>query len=490
MKPKQRVAIALGAFVTAVAAWAAWDWKQAHALSHKPTVPATAVETAEAAEDQLENPAVILPEGKLEAAGIVVDAVESHVIQSSMVVSGRVQYDDTRHVEIRASTDCVVSKVLVKPGDRVMAGQMIAVLSSPEVGTARANELQRRADWKLATRTAEWEAETYGNLTKLIAAIDSHQPLKDVRVEFQNRKLGEHRSTLLTAYARSELAHSLIANLDRLTSVLPERTIQERLNETESSQASLAALCEQSLFDARRRCDAAQDAEQDARRRLEIAQQQLTALLGYREDTAKADREHDESVMLSRVECRAPFAGTIERKSYSVSERLKAGDSLFVLADTSRLWIAADLREREWSMLNLTPDTELTVESPALPDRKLTARVHFVGREVSQDSHAVPLVATIDNASGLLRPGLFVRVTIPCGDANSRLVVPNSAIVEHDRLKFVFIRKSEVEYRRVDVTTGLEAGGLVEIEQGLAAGDPVVTRGAFILKSELLLEAE
>lgn len=490
MKPRQRVAIAIGAMVTAVAAWAVWDWKQAHALSHDSATEARAVEAIDSTVDEPEKVVVNLPEGKLAAAGIVVDSAESRVIQRSIVVSGRVQYDDTRHVEIRASTDCVVSKVLVKPGDQVLAGQMIAVLSSPEVGTARANKLQRRADWQLATRAAEWEAETCGNLTKLIAAIDAHQPLKEVRVEFQNRKLGEHRSTLLTAYARSELARSLIANLDRLTSVLPERTIQERLNEAESSQASLAALCEQSLFDARRRCDAAQATEQDARRRLEIAQQQLTSLLGYREDSTEENQERGESAMLSRVECRAPFAGTIERQSYSVSERAKPGDSLFVLADTSRLWIAADLREREWSLLSVNSETELTVESPALPDRKLPARVHFVGREVSPDSHAVPLVATIDNASGLLRPGLFVRVTIPCADANSRLVVPNSAIVEHDRQKFVFVRKSESEYRRVDVTTGQEAGGFVEIEQGIVLGDPVVTRGAFVLKSELLLEAE
>jgi cobalt-zinc-cadmium efflux system membrane fusion protein len=229
----------------------------------------------------------------------------------------------------------------------------------------------------------------------------------------------------------------------------------------------------------------------DARRRLEIAQQQLTALLGYREEIAEENSEGREATRsLSEVECRAPFAGTIERKFYSVSERVKPGESLFVLADTRRLWIAADLREREWSLLNLSPDEELTVEFPALPNLQRTARVHYVGREVSADSRAVPLVATIDNADGLLRPGLFVRVTIPGRDVASRLGVPSSAIVEHEREKFVFVQDSADTFRRVDVTTGLEADGLVEITTGLAVGDPVVTRGAFLLKSELLLEGE
>ena len=487
---KRVVMTTIAVLVTAAAGGSAWAWKQAHAVNHASESTAKPSHASGPTTDEpSEKLVVTLSEGKRASAGVVVESVQSRALQSSIVVPGRVQYDDTRHVEIRASTDCVVSTILVKPGDRVTAGQILAVLSSPEVGTARANVLQRRADWKLAERAAEWELETCDNLAKLVTAIDSHKPLKELRAEFQKRKLGDHRATLLTAYARSELAQSLIANLDRLTAVLPERTVQERLSEAEAAQASLSAVCEQSTFDARKRCDTAQAAMNDARRRLEIAQQQLTTLLGYREEVADENSARDDTV-LSHVECRAPFAGTIERKTYSVSERVKPGDSLFVLADTTQLWIAADLREREWSLLNATPDAELTVESPALPNRKLTARVHFVGREVSADSHAVPLVAKIDNTDGLLRPGLFVRVTIPGADTTSRLVVPSSAIVEHDRQKFVFVRDSDNEYRRVDVSTGLETGGLVEITQGLAEGVSVVTRGAFVLKSELLLEAE
>lgn len=487
---KRRLLAMIAVLVTVVAGGSVWAWKQAHSVSHAAEPTATPDQAAKTKSDEEPQQTVVtLAEGKRASAGVIVESVQMRVLQSSVVVPGRVQYDDARHVEIRAATDCVVSTILVKPGDRVTAGQILAVLSSPEVGTARANVLQRRTDWKLAERAAEWEIETCGNLANLVKAIDSHKPLKELRAEFQNRKLGDHRATLLTAYARSELAQSLISNLDRLTAVLPERTVQERLSEAESAQASLAAVCEQSTFDARKRCDTAQAATNDARRRLEIAQQQLTALLGYREEVAEENSARDDA-LLSKVECRAPFAGTIERKTYSVSERVKPGDSLFVLADTTHLWIAADLREREWSLLNATPDAELTVESPALPNRKLTACVHFVGREVSADSHAVPLVAKIDNTDGLLRPGLFVRVTIPSADTSSRLVVPSSAIVEHDRQKFVFVRDSDNEYRRVDVTTGLETGGLVEITHGLAEGDSVVTRGAFVLKSELLLEAE
>ena len=438
-----------------------------------------------------EKTIVVLTEAKRLSAGLEIDSIQTRSLQQSVTVPGRVQYDDTRHVEIRTATDCVLSKVLVKPGDHVQAGQVLAVLSSPEIGTARANVLQRQADLKLAERAASWERETSDNVLRLVKAIDTRRPLKELRDEFESRKLGDNRASLLTAYARWELAQGMAASLDRSAAVLPERTVRERLNEVESAQASIKAVCEQSTFDSIKRCDTAQAAVKDARRRLEIVQQQLTTLLGYREEPSDSDSDSDQQPSsLSLVECRAPIAGTIERKTFSVTERAKPGDTLFVLADTSRLWIAADLREREWEMLKIGPDVELMVESPALPNRPLVAKLNFVGREVSPESHAIPLVATIDNADGLLRPGLFVRVTIPAGEAVPRLAVPAAAVVEHDRQKFVFVRDADDTFHRVNITTGLESNGLIEITHGLVPGVPVVTRGAFVLKSELLLEAE
>ncbi|MCX7422117.1 MAG: efflux RND transporter periplasmic adaptor subunit [Planctomycetia bacterium] len=446
---------------------------------------------ADVPKDNTPRTVVVLPTAKRSAAKIHVESVQSRTMSPTVVVPGRVQYDDTRHIEIKAATDCVLLKVLVKPGDVVKAGQVLAVLTSPEVGTARANFIQRQMDLKLAERSAEWERETCDNVLQLVKEIETRKPLKQLRSEFDSRKLGEAGSSLVTAYARWELAQSAVAGLDRTAAVLPERTVRERLNEVEAAQANVKAVCEQSSFESRRRTDTAQFALDDARRRVEIAWQNVAMLLGYREEAANADtKESNTQGILSQVECRAPFAGTIERKVFSASERAKPGETMFVLADTRQLWIAADLREREWSLLNIAPESELIVESPALPNQKFAAKLYYIGREVSQESNAVPLVATIDNSAGLLRPGLFVRITLANGEHKPRLAVPSSAVVEHDQKKFVFIGESEDTFRRVDVTTGLEQGEMVEITHGLQSGMQVVTHGGFILKSELLLESE
>jgi cobalt-zinc-cadmium efflux system membrane fusion protein len=193
---------------------------------------------------------------------------------------------------------------------------------------------------------------------------------------------------------------------------------------------------------------------------------------------------------LSLVGIRAPIAGTIESKRFSKAERVVLGDSLFVLANTTRLWVAADIREREWLALSLKNGQSLIVDSPALPDRRLQAQVEYIGREVDPRSNAVPLVALIQNEDGLLRPGQFVWVQLPLGSPHSGLAVPAEAVVEHEGRKFVFAPAGEGSFRRRDVAVGLQQGPWAEIVSGLSDREEIVVKGAFLLKSELLLERE
>jgi cobalt-zinc-cadmium efflux system membrane fusion protein len=102
----------------------------------------------------------------------------------------------------------------------------------------------------------------------------------------------------------------------------------------------------------------------------------------------------------------------------------------------------------------------------------------------------VQLVARIDNSAELLRPGLFVRVEVPLSNGVEVLTVPTGAVVEHERSSFLFIEESVGHYRRRDVRIGRANLERVEITSGLEAGTTVVSEGAFVLKSELLLERE
>ncbi|MEZ6065805.1 MAG: efflux RND transporter periplasmic adaptor subunit [Planctomycetaceae bacterium] len=95
---------------------------------------------------------------KLSVLDLRVQPVERRTLQQVVTAPGRLAYDDRRHVEVKSATSGVLVDIRVKPGDRVAAGAVVAVISSPEIGTARADVLEREADWKLALEAAGLEA--------------------------------------------------------------------------------------------------------------------------------------------------------------------------------------------------------------------------------------------------------------------------------------------------------------------------------------------
>ncbi|MFM8704987.1 MAG: efflux RND transporter periplasmic adaptor subunit, partial [Planctomycetia bacterium] len=98
--------------------------------------------------------------------------------------------------------------------------------------------------------------------------------------------------------------------------------------------------------------------------------------------------------------------------------------------------------------------------------------------------------AELANTDAHYKPGMFVWVDLPQGAVRDSLAVPAAAVMRHERKAFVFVPDGENRFRRVDVTTGQTGDDFVEVTAGLAAGQQVVVRGAFVLKSELLLEKE
>ena len=431
---------------------------------------------------------VELSPARLEVASIATIVAEKHLLQPQLTVPGKIVYDGDFHVELKASSDGTLTKVLVKPGDHVKCGEVLAILSSPEIGSARADVVNREQTLAQAQQEVEWQLQTKQGITKLIQAIKTDQPLDQLEAILKELTLGESREKLVTAYTRYVSAKANWEKTKDLgAGVLSERTVRERENELISSRGALFAICEQTAHDLRLRDLAVQRTVDDAQRRLEISLQHLTTLLGYEEQKESLKTR---GTAISQVEFRAPFEGIIESRNYSANERVKQGDSLFVLADTKQLWVQADLRESHWPALKLSPNTEIDVELPALPNQKFKASLYYVGRELSLNSLALPIIAKLENPRGELRPGLFARVSLPYGPPLDVLAIPESAITQDAGEQIVFIQEAPGKFRRKTLQLGVQASGWVQVIAGLEPGEKVVSQGVFLLKSEMLLEAE
>jgi len=433
------------------------------------------------------RPIVRLEANKLAASGIGLGEVVRRDIQTTQVVPGRLRYDERRHVDLRVPAAGVVSEIRVTPGQAVDAEEIVAVLSSAEVGSARADVLRRQAELRLVEAVSSRKQAIRTGIAELVAAIEAGREPEAINASLAEKELGSYRADLLAAYTRERVAASLSKRAASLgeSGALAGKTVKQRLGERGAATAALRTAIELAEYESDREATAAAVAVEDAERRLAISRQHLQTLLGAM-PAGPIDRSN---AALSRVEIRAPFAGTIEANLVAAHERLPAGESVVVMADTRQLWVAAEIRERQWRALQLEPGAELSATTPALPGESLTAVVHFLGREVTPTTNAVPLIATIDNGEGLLRPGQFMQVELPLGETRSVVAVPEDAVMEHDGQPFVFLA-IDGGYRRVDVVLGEEEGEWIEVKAGLQAGDQVVRQGAFYLKSELLLEGE
>ena len=85
---------------------------------------------------------------------------------------------------------------------------------------------------------------------------------------------------------------------------------------------------------------------------------------------------------------------------------------------------------------------------------------------------------------------MFVRVTVPVGEPHQALSIKPESVLQHENEQFVFVDMRDGAFQRVDVQTGEATPDWVEVVSGISPGQLIVTGGAFLLKSELLLQGE
>jgi RND family efflux transporter MFP subunit len=436
---------------------------------------------------------VSLSAEKLAGMQLETVVVQRTLWQPTRVIMGRMDYDQERHIAVSSAVDGVITQMIARPGASVKRGELLAIVTSPEVGLARSEILKNRAAAEIAKeRFLRHEAICTG-VEKLVRMIREADSPANIERELQQQSLGVYRDSLMTAYTRSRLAGQMVTNLGPATSsgAVAGRIQQQRESENQAAEAALTAALEESLFQTRQDCQQSRAALEDVRRQLEIAQQHLKTLLGPAAPAADAE-EFDgmDANALSQVRVVSPIDGTIEERLLSAAERVTMGDTLMVVADANQLWAVADVRERDWSALAVHVGDSVKVAAAAIPDTEYVGKVLIVSRRMDPASGAAPLVAEVQTDDPRLRPGLFMRMTVPTGPARETVIVPESAIVVHEGQSFVFVAAGERDFRRVDVKVQKAADDRFEVLEGLNEGDTIVSHGAFLLKSELLLAGE
>ena len=475
---------------------------------------------------------VTLTEGKWKTAGIKTEPAQVMKLSAEVGVAGRIEANIDHQVKVRPRANGVVREVHALLGQKVKKGDVLVILDSPDIGTARLNLHNRQRELLTVRTEAAWKNEIAVNVARLIpelsalipatepekkngehepnpgqAHMDEHHQAElekkyaELVKKYANRPLGANRGILLEAYANFEIAHHENEKTSGLyrQKIVGEHPVFVAKHTEEAVQAKFEASLEQVRFDANQQkliadqqVKNAEAAVIDAAQRLRIlgVAEDIDELLAHPEKALSAAADQD----VTGYTIVAPFDGTIITKDAVRSQTAEMNDILFTLADLSNVWVMANVPESEFASLHALRGGTVHVTATAYPDRSFEARLLSIGAMVDPTTRTVPILAETPNPDDMLKLGMFVRIVLGGATSEELLIVPTAAVVEIENQKGVFLpaekQKDGHTYTFRPLKLGREAGDRQVVATGLARGEPVVSSGAFFLKSELILQNE
>ena len=180
----------------------------------------------------------------------------------------------------------------------------------------------------------------------------------------------------------------------------------------------------------------------------------------------------------------SPVSGTLVELAVSEGQYVEIGTPLFRLADLSQLWIEAQMYTSELRWLYEKPI--ITVEFDAYPNETFSAVPVFDNPSVEADQKISLVRFLIINRSLHLKPGMMAYVSIKRNEKKT-MVIPKSSILIGNMIT-AWVKTGDGMYENRVIELGIQNKKEVEVISGLKEGELIVTSGAFLLNSALVLK--
>lgn len=352
-------------------------------------------EPATAAVDPMEVPASPDLEKQLR-----IGVVSSAPVANSFTVSGRVEADETREARVGTPITGRIADLLVREGDVVKKGQVLATLSSTDLTNLQFSFLKAHSQALLSQR-----------------AVDRAVQLMDA-------------------------------------GVIGSAELQRRQAELSQATAEVSTL----------------------RGQLKV--------LGMPE--AEADSLETTRAVSSISHIVASIDGIVLERKATVGQVVQPADTIFLLADLSRVWLTAEVPEQTAG--NLVEGQSAQAEIASLPGQLIRGRLSHVHAILNPETRTVKVHMDVDNRRGRLKPAMLATMTIQEPPMVRRLV-PITAVVRENNREYVFVRTATNTFVLREVKLDGEYDMMRVLEDGIAPGENIVLDGAFHLNNERLRRA-
>ena len=184
---------------------------------------------------------------------------------------------------------------------------------------------------------------------------------------------------------------------------------------------------------------------------------------------------------------RSPVAGVVTEKKAVQGMRFMPGETLFQIADTSSIWVQADIFEQDIAAIAIGQPAKIRIN--AYPGELFAGRIAYIYPTLKAETRTVPVRIELNNPKGRLKPAMFAEVDIPVADALPVLTVPNSSVIDSGTRQVVIVQRAEGRFEPHEVKLGQRGSDFVQVLNGLQEGERVVVAANFLLDAESNLKA-
>ncbi len=199
-----------------------------------------------------------------------------------------------------------------------------------------------------------------------------------------------------------------------------------------------------------------------------------------------AEIDRTRKVPLS-IDWPAPRDGIVMERKAVDGMKADAGQTLFTIADLSHVWALIDISEEDYERVKA--GQEVAVRARGVNAKTFSGRVSLIYPEINRATRTARVRVELDNPELILRPEMYVQADIATGGGKKVLTVPESAVIDSGTGKLVLLDLGGGRFEPREVKTGLHGQGEVEIREGVAEGDKVVTAANFLIDAESNLKA-
>jgi cobalt-zinc-cadmium efflux system membrane fusion protein len=311
--------------------------------------------------------------------------------------------------------------------------------------------------------TADITALVRGRVVDVYADLGQQVKAGDLLAMLNSSDLGMAQSAYLKAVAKLYVAEKAY---ERATMLLKEKVIG--LAEAQRRQGDMLSV-------------RAEKREAEDRLRL----------LGMTDfQIAKLAREQK---IVSYVPIAAPFDGRVIARNLTKGEVVEVTEKLFTVADLSEVWVLANIPEKDITFIRTdAADDKTGVEQlvevllTAYPGEVFRGKVTYVGDVLDVATRTMSLRLELPNPHRKLKPEMYATIRVHSLPEHGVLMVPESAVQRERDRRSVFVQRDAHTFEARDVTLGESNGEMIKLLDGLREGEPVVVKGAYVLKSELL----